>query len=148
MKNELAWSYRVMFVIYVCLLIIASLLWILLPVKSLLAGFVLGMTISFYNIFHMTLRVRIASVKVLSGSHKLMGLKSMTRFLMVTFGALLVYKLPAVFDFRTFVFSLLLGYLTLIVVTTIETGKQTRLSLERRENIGNNSKSEISRDDV
>ncbi|WP_230458972.1 ATP synthase subunit I [Terrilactibacillus tamarindi] len=126
----MAWSYRVMLVIYVCLLLFTSLLWIALPIKSLLAGFALGMSISFYNILQIILRTQIASKEVLKGSRKRRGLNSFTRYLAVAFGVLLIYRYPTWFDFRVFVFSLPIGYVLLVLIN-IYYGRRERQSLER-----------------
>jgi hypothetical protein len=72
------------------------------------------------------------------------------RVLTIIFGALMVYRFPTWIDYRTFVLSLLFGYLLLVTVMSYYylRGNGTTSSDEGGEIHGSDSESEISRTDI
>lgn len=72
------------------------------------------------------------------------------RILTVIFGALLVYRFPTRIDYRSFVLSLLFGYLLAVSVIIFYLFKKgsTMSADERGETLGSDSKSKVSRNDV
>lgn len=148
MAKELAWSYRVILSVYALYVAFFALIWLMTPLKALAGGFLLGGLISLYNIYHLTLRVRIAGLRILSGSRNNAGLHMITRILMVVFGALLVYRLPDWIDYRSFVLSLPFGYFLFVAVVTIYYLRKTTSPHEGGETLGSDSESEISGHDI
>lgn len=148
MAKELAWSYRIILLVYAIYVAFFALIWLTTPLKALAGGFLLGGLISLYNIYHLTLRVRIAGLRILSGSRRIAGLHMITRVLMVVFGALLVYRLPDWIDYRSFVLSLPFGYFLFVAVVTIYYLRKTTSSHEGGETLGSDSESEISGHDI
>ncbi len=140
MKTEMARSYRMIVIISSIIFLILIILWFSTPVKSLIAGAILGGLISLYNIFHLALRARLAGKQVLAGSKKLVGINTLTRIAMVGFGILLAYRFPAWIDYRSLVLSLPYGYILLVVVPSFYYIKETRSRHEGRDILGDNSK--------
>ncbi|RYL95125.1 hypothetical protein EWI07_03635 [Sporolactobacillus sp. THM7-4] len=148
MDSVSARSSRIIFMVSVSYILIFGLIWLLSPMKALAGGFLLGGLISLYNIYHLSLRLRMAGLRVIRGSRRLTGLHLMVRVLAVVFGALLVYRFPTRIDYRSFVLSLLFGYILLVAVTSFCYLRKKTFSDEGGETLGSDSESEISRPDV
>ncbi|GGL50312.1 hypothetical protein GCM10007968_13170 [Sporolactobacillus putidus] len=144
----MAWSSRVILVAAAVYAGVFGVIWFIRPMRALASGFLLGGLISLYNIFHLSFRLRIAGLRVLSGSRMPAGLHMTVRILTVIFGTLLVYRFPALIDFRSFVLSLLFGYILLVTVMSFYYLRKTTSSDEGGETLGSDSESNISRDDV
>lgn len=150
MKQLIAWSSRVMLIVSAVYLVTFGLIWFFKPMRALANGSLLGGLISLYNIFHLAFRLRIAGLRVRSGSRKPAGLHMTVRFLTVIFGALLVYRFPTRIDYHSFVLSLLFGYLLLVTVISFYylRKRSTISSDEGGETLGSDSESKVSRNDV
>lgn len=149
MKPLVAWAKPKMIGAAVVYLLTFGLIWLLTPMKAPAAGCLLGGLISLYNIYHLYFRMKIVGLRIRSGARPA-GLHMTVRVLTVLFGALMVYRFPARFDYRFFVLSLLFGYLLLIAVVSIYYLKKrnTTSPNERRETLGSDSESAFSRNDV
>ncbi|TCP20253.1 ATP synthase I subunit [Scopulibacillus darangshiensis] len=140
MTKELAWPVRMMMIISCSIFIILTFLWFVTPAKPLIAGFILGELISIYNIFHLAYRVKLAGDRVAAGSQKLVGIKTLTRILMVGFGIILVYRFPEWIDYRSFVLTLPFGYILMVVVTSFFYIKKSSIHQEEgRDVLGTDS---------
>ncbi|EST12490.1 ATP synthase subunit I [Sporolactobacillus laevolacticus] len=150
MKPVMEWFSRVVLIVAVIYVSVFGLIWFLRPARALASGFLLGGLISLYNVFHLSFRLRIAGLRVQSGTRKLAGLHMTVRVLTIVFGALMVYRFPTWIDYRTFVLSLLFGYLLLVTVMSYYylRGNGTTSSDEGGEIHGSDSESEISRTDI
>ncbi|MFC7391861.1 ATP synthase subunit I [Scopulibacillus cellulosilyticus] len=115
MSNELVRSCRITLILSCCILIFLIFLWFVTPAKSLIAGFIIGGLISFYNVFHLAYRVMLAGKLVASGSQKLVGLKTLSRIAVVGFGIVLACRFPEWIDYRSLVLALPLGIIVMIV---------------------------------
>ncbi|MBM7645367.1 multisubunit Na+/H+ antiporter MnhE subunit [Scopulibacillus daqui] len=115
MTNELIRSCRITIILSSCILIFLIFLWFLIPAKSIIAGFIIGGLISFYNVFHMAYRVMLAGKLAASGSQKLVGLKTLSRIAVVIFGIILACRFPEWIDYRSLLLGLPLGLIVMIV---------------------------------
>lgn len=133
-------SSRLVLILTSIILLISILLWLITPAKSFVAGFILGGLISLYNILYLARRVKLITQLVIAGSQRHMGLGFLYRILMVIFGAILVYKLPEWFDYRSYVLGLPLCYILLLIATgiTIYKGKD-KTPREGRDVLGTDS---------
>ncbi|HET6872419.1 MAG TPA: ATP synthase subunit I [Sporolactobacillaceae bacterium] len=124
--SEFERSRRLVLILTSITLLCSILLWLLTPAKSFVAGFILGGLISLYNVLYLARRVNVISQLVITGIRGRMGLGFLYRVLMVVFGAILVYKRPEWFDYRTYVLGLPLCYILLLIATgfTLRKGKE------------------------
>lgn len=148
MTNELARSCRMMLIISGCIFTFLIILWFLTPVKPLVAGIILGGLISIYNIFHMAFRVKLASDRVIAGSQKLVGIKTLSRILMVVFGIILAYRFPEWIDYRSMVLTLPLGYILMVIVVSFTYISKPNSHQEGRDVLGTDSEAKVPRHDV
>ncbi|MCO7176316.1 ATP synthase subunit I [Sporolactobacillus kofuensis] len=150
MKPVMEWFSRVVLIVTVCYVVVFGLIWFLRPARALASGFLLGGLISLYNVFHLSFRLRIAGLRIQSGSRKMAGLHMTVRVLAIVFGTLIVYRFPTRIDYRSFVLSLLFGYLLLVTVMSYYylKGNGKTSSDEGGEIHGSDSESEISRNDL
>lgn len=107
------------------LLIPLLIMWLLTPYKPFIAGAILGILASLYNILHLARRLRITGeVAIATNGKRASGLGVINRYLMVTLAVLIIYKFPQHFDYRTFILGLPVCYiLPLFVKLCIINGK-------------------------
>ncbi|MCQ2010787.1 MAG: ATP synthase subunit I [Sporolactobacillus sp.] len=150
MKPVMEWFSRVLMIVAIIYTSVFGLIWFLIPARALASGFLLGGLISLYNVFHLSFRLRIAGLRVQSGARHLAGLHMTVRIATIVFGVLMVYRFPTRIDYRSFVLSLLFGYLMLVTVMSYYylKGNGTTSSDEGGETHGSDSESEISRNDI
>ncbi|MFT8319186.1 MAG: ATP synthase subunit I [Sporolactobacillus sp.] len=149
MKPLVEWAFPVARIASAIYLVLFGLIWFLTPAKALAAGFLLGGLISLYNVYHLYFRMKIVGLRIRSGRRPV-GLNMTVRILTVVFGVLMVYRFPTRIDYRSFVLSLLFGYLLMVTVVSIYYLKKgnTTSPNERRETLGSDSESTFSRNDV
>jgi ATP synthase protein I len=93
------------------------LVWFFLPYKALLAGVMLGLLVSLYNILQLARRLRIAGEWVMAtGGRQGSGLGSLHRYLMVILAVFILYRFPPYFDVLGFMLGLPVCYLLPLVV--------------------------------
>ncbi|GAY77853.1 ATP synthase subunit I [Sporolactobacillus inulinus] len=150
MKSVMEWFSHVLLIITIVYIFLFGLIWFYEPVRALASGFLLGGLISLYNVFHLAFRLKIAGLRAQSGVRKSEGLHMTVRILMIVFGVLIVYRFSTRIDYRSFVLSLLFGYLMLVMVMSYYhlRSKGTTSSEEGGEIYGSDSESEISRNDL
>jgi ATP synthase protein I len=136
--NELAWSRRFILSLTSCILIVSILLWFIIPAKSLVAGFILGGSISLYNVLYLARRVRMVNEFIIRGSSRRVGLGFFNRVLMVAFAIILTYRFPEWIDYRSLILGLPLCYIILVVAACLYVKKEKTLR-EGRNMLGNHS---------
>lgn len=111
------------------LLILCLIFWLLFPYQSLIAGVMLGLCISLYNILYLTRKIRlkgehsiVTSLKMIQGSGML------NRYLMVTLAIIIAILYPQWIDVRTVVIGLPICYILVVVLETISILRQEKSS--------------------
>lgn len=136
--DEIAWSRRFILILTSCILLASILLWLIIPAKSLVAGFILGGSISLYNVLYLARRVRMVNEMIIRGSSRRVGLGFFNRVLMVAFAIILTYRFPEWIDYRTLILGLPLCYIFLVVASWLYVKKEKSLR-EGRKCFGNHS---------
>lgn len=136
--HEIEWSRRFILSLTSCILLVSILLWFIIPAKSLVAGFILGGSISLYNVLYLARRVRLFNEVIVRGSSRRVGLGFFNRVLMVAFAIILTYRFPEWIDYRSLILGLPLCYIFLVVASCIYVKKENTLR-EGRKSFGNHS---------
>ena len=139
MTNELDWMRRQILILGSGLIIALVILWLILPNKSLVAGFILGCAISIYNILYLARKVRMTGEVIANGTRSVMGTGFFNRILMVAFGVILVVKFPESIDYRSLILGLPVSYILMVFIAVFYT-KKDRINREGRDVHGTDSK--------
>jgi ATP synthase protein I len=116
--------------------------WFFLPYKAFLAGMMLGMLTSLYNILQLARRLRIAGEwAVVTGGRKGSGLGSLNRYLMVILAVFILYRFPSYFGVLGFMLGLPVCYLLPLAVNFFMTDGER----EVKKGDGNHAQSDIFR---
>ncbi|MBA4495954.1 ATP synthase subunit I [Paenactinomyces guangxiensis] len=103
---------RRVLVFTVGLIIALLILWFSTSYQQAIAGLILGILVSLYNVLYLARKLRIAGeYAIATGSPKTPGVGMLNRFLMVTLAVMITVKYPGTFDFRSMVLGLPVCYI-------------------------------------
>ncbi|TCS95589.1 ATP synthase subunit I [Hazenella coriacea] len=101
-------------VIFLSLLLIS---WFIFPFQKAIAGLMIGVIVSLYNILHLARRLRIAGeVAIATGSLQTPGIGMMNRILMICAAFLIAIQFPELVDFRMIFLGLPVCYIIAVIV--------------------------------
>lgn len=138
MTNELAWMRRQILILSSGVLAVLVILWLIVPTKAFVAGFILGGVISLYNVLYLARRVRVIGQMVVEGSARIAGAGLINRILMVVFAAILAYRFPEWIDYRSLILGLPMSYMIMVLVAILYVKKERTLR-EGRDVLGTDS---------
>lgn len=92
-------------------------MWLLTPYKAFIAGIILGLLVSLYNVLYLARRVRLAGESTIAaGTKKVQGTGMINRFLMAALAVIVGVKYPQVIDVRTIPLGLPICYILIVLL--------------------------------
>ncbi|SHE97161.1 ATP synthase I chain [Seinonella peptonophila] len=106
------------------LLALCLILWFLFPIQPFIAGVMLGLSISLYNILYLTRRIRLKCEQSILSSIRLPGSGMFHRYLMVTLAIIIAILYRDWIDVRAVVLGLPICYILVVLLELIAVLRQ------------------------